>query len=96
MVLDDPQTSELALRSPAKRKLSAPAISRSKSNRCCGEPYVLITSSVTFLYPCTWCSSDMTAAISPMSPEGDLVILGLWYTVYPGKFGGGMFFVSFT
>lgn len=58
IVLDDPQTSELALRSPARRKFSEPAVAWSKSNRCFGETYVLIKSSVVFLNPCTVIVSD--------------------------------------
>jgi len=54
MVLDNPQTSELALRSPARRKLFLkPVVARSKSNRWLGETYVLIKSSVVLLNPYT-------------------------------------------
>ena len=31
----------------------------------------------------------LTAVISPLSTVRELVNLGLWYTLYPGSFGGG-------
>ena len=54
-MLDDPQT---ALKSPARRKFSEPAVAWSKSNRWRRETYVLIKSSVVFLNPCTVMVSD--------------------------------------
>ena len=52
MVIDDSHRSELAMMCHARRKLSAPAVARSKSNRDQGERYVLITSSIIFWNPC--------------------------------------------
>ena len=86
MVLADPHTLELALRSLTKRKLSAPAVARSKPNTCCGETYVLITSNTMFLKHCTVkvsVSQSLFAVYLGMGTVGELVILGLWYTMYP-------------
>ena len=112
MVLDDHQTSELALMSPARRKFLEPVVGRSKSNRWREETYVLIKSNVVLLNPCTVVisvsqslfalylgmrrcgTSALSAVMSPLSTVGELINLGLWYTMYPRSFGGGAFLVS--
>jgi len=99
--------SELVLGSPARRKLSAPAVARSKSNRCFGETYVLITRRVVYLNHYTVmvsiCQSLFavylgigTYSTSVQTAVRELTILGLWYTMYPGSFGGGTFLVSIS
>jgi len=51
-VFADPQTSELAFRSPARRKLFAPDMASSRLRRCFGRTYVFIKLIVVLLKPC--------------------------------------------
>jgi len=39
-------------------------------------------------------TSALTAVMSPLSTVEELVNLVLWYTMYPGSFGGGAFLVN--
>ena len=39
-------------------------------------------------------TSVLTAVMSPLSNVGELISLGLWYTMYPESFGGGAFLVN--
>ena len=42
----------------------------------------------------TCVTSVLTAVMSSLSTVGELVNLALWYTMYPGSFGGGAFLVN--
>ena len=39
-------------------------------------------------------TSALTTVLSHQSTVGELIILGLWCTLYPGSLGGGRFLVS--
>ena len=90
MVLDDTGTSEFALRCHGETYICVDHI-----KFCVLESlYIYGQSFPVFIFCCgvdveTWDTSGLTAVTSHLSNVGELIFLGLWYTLRPGSFGGG-------